>query len=309
MLRVYSADEVHAALPWAALADALEDAFTAGDSEAPLRHAHALGAGGTLLLMPAWSPMALGVKLVTVMPEAAQRGAGTVQASYLLLDRTTGQPRALIDGEALTLRRTAAASALAAQLLARPDAQRLLVVGAGRLAPWMAQAHVALRPDLTHVDVWGRSADAAEVVVETLREEGIDAEVALDLRHAVEQADVITCATTAREPLLHGAWLKPGAHVDLVGAFRRDMREADDATILRARVFVDTFAGALAEAGDLTQPIERGVVAREHVRGELAQLLRGEVEGRLHRDDITLFKSVGSALEDLAAAALVVRGA
>jgi ornithine cyclodeaminase len=168
---------------------------------------------------------------------------------------------------------------------------------------------VALRPDLTHVDVWGRSADAAEVVVETLREEGIDAEVALDLRHAVEQADVITCATTAREPLLHGAWLKPGAHVDLVGAFRRDMREADDATILRARVFVDTFAGALAEAGDLTQPIERGVVAREHVRGELAQLLRGEVEGRLHRDDITLFKSVGSALEDLAAAALVVRGA
>jgi ornithine cyclodeaminase len=309
MLRVYSADEVHAALPWAALADALEDAFTAGDSEAPLRHAHALGAGGTLLLMPAWSPMALGVKLVTVMPEAAQRGARTVQASYLLLDRTTGQPRALIDGEALTLRRTAAASALAAQLLARPDAQRLLVVGTGRLAPWMAQAHVALRPDLTHVDVWGRSADAAEVVVETLREEGIDAEVALDLRHAVEQADVITCATTAREPLLHGAWLKPGAHVDLVGAFRRDMREADDATILRARVFVDTFAGALAEAGDLTQPIERGVVAREHVRGELAQLLRGEVEGRLHRDDITLFKSVGSALEDLAAAALVVRGA
>jgi ornithine cyclodeaminase len=298
---------VHAALPWAALADALEDAFTAGDSEAPLRHAHALGAGGTLLLMPAWSPMALGVKLVTVMPEAAQRGAGTVQASYLLLDRTTGQPRALIDGEALTLRRTAAASALAAQLLARPDAQRLLVVGTGRLAPWMAQAHVALRPDLTHVDVWGRSADAAEVVVETLREEGIDAEVALDLRHAVEQADVITCATTAREPLLHGAWLKPGAHVDLVGAFRRDMREADDAAVLRARVFVDTHAGALAEAGDLTQPIERGVIAREHVRGELAQLLRGEVDGRLHGDDVTLFKSVGTALEDLAAAALVVR--
>jgi ornithine cyclodeaminase len=307
MLRVYSADEVHAALPWAALADALEDAFTAGDSEVPLRHAHALGAGGTLLLMPAWSPQALGVKLVTVMPEAAQRGVSTVQASYLLLDRTTGQPRALIDGDALTLRRTAAASALAAQLLARPDARRLLVVGTGRLAPWMAQAHVALRPDLAHVDVWGRNADAAEEVVETLREEGIDAEVAIDLRHAVEQADVISCATTAREPLLRGAWLRPGTHVDLVGAFRRDMREADDAAVLRARVFVDTYAGALAEAGDLTQPLERGVVAREHVRGELAQVLRGEVEGRAHRDEITLFKSVGTALEDLAAAALVVR--
>ena len=306
-LRVYSADEVHAALPWAALADALEGAFTAGDSEVPLRHAHALGAGGTLLLMPAWSPQALGVKLVTVMPEAAQRGVSTVQASYLLLDRTTGQPRALIDGEALTLRRTAAASALAAQLLARPDARRLLVVGTGRLAPWMAQAHVALRPDLAHVDVWGRNADAAEEVVETLREEGIDAEVAIDLRHAVEQADVISCATTAREPLLRGAWLRPGTHVDLVGAFRRDMREADDAAVLRARVFVDTYAGALAEAGDLTQPLERGVIGRGHVRGELAQVLRGEVEGRAHRDDITLFKSVGTALEDLAAAALVVR--
>jgi ornithine cyclodeaminase len=306
VLPVYSAEAVHAALPWAALADALEDAFSAGDTETPLRHAHDVSGSGSLLLMPAWSPDALGVKLVTVMPGALSRGAGTVQASYLLLDRHTGVPRALIDGEALTLRRTAAASALAAQSLARPDAQRLLVVGAGRLAPWMAQAHVALRPDLTHVDVWARNADAAEEVVETLREEGIDAEVALDLRAAVEHADVVTCATTSRQPLVHGAWLKPGTHIDLVGGFRRDMREADDAAILRARIFVDTFAGALAEAGDLTQPIERGLIAREHVRGELAQLLRGEVAGRTSADEITLFKSVGTALEDLAAARLVV---
>jgi ornithine cyclodeaminase/alanine dehydrogenase-like protein (mu-crystallin family) len=137
-LRVYSADEVHAALPWAELADAIEDAFVAGDGTVPLRHAHDLGDGATLLLMPAWSSAALGVKLVTVMPGAAARGAGTVQASVLLLDRATGVPRALIDGEALTLRRTAAASALASQALARPGAQRLLVVGSGRLAPWMA---------------------------------------------------------------------------------------------------------------------------------------------------------------------------
>jgi ornithine cyclodeaminase len=306
--RVYSADEVHAALPWAELADALEDAFTAGDTDSPLRHAHDIGARGSLLLMPAWSPAALGVKIVSVMPGAPAHGAGTVQASYLLLDRETGVPRALIDGEALTLRRTAAASALAAQLLARPDAQRLLVVGTGRLAPWMAQAHVALRPDLTHVDVWGRNADAAEEVVETLRDEGIDAEVAFDLQQAVEQADVVTCATTSREPLVKGAWLKPGAHLDLVGGFRREMREADDAAVKRARVFVDAFAGALAEAGDLLQPIERGVIAREHVLGELAQLLRGEVAGRMSAGEVTLFKSVGSAVEDLAAAMLVVRG-
>ena len=305
-LRVYSAEEVHAALPWADLADALEDAFIAGDAQVPLRHAHDLQGAGSLLLMPAWSPDALGVKLVTVMPGAAARGAGTVQASYLLLDRHTGVPIALIDGEALTLRRTAAASALAAQHLARPDAERLLVVGAGRLAPWMAQAHVALQPALVPVEVWGRNADAAEDVVEALREEGIDAEVALDLRAAVEKADLISCATTSGEPLLRGAWLREGTHLDLVGGFRRDMREADDAAILRARVMVDTYAGALSEAGDLTQPMERGLITREHVVGELAQVLRGEVRGRLSPQDITLFKSVGTALEDLAAASLVV---
>jgi ornithine cyclodeaminase len=306
-VRVYSADEVHAALPWAELADALEDAFLAGDTEAPLRHAHEVQRDGTLLLMPAWSPLALGVKLVTVMPGAAAHGAATVQASYLLLDRTTGQPRALIDGEALTVRRTAAASALAAQHLARHDARRLLIVGTGRLAPWLAQAHVALQPDLAHVDVWGRNADAAEDVVEQLRDEGIDAEVALDLRTAVGLADIVSCATTSRQPLVQGAWLREGVHVDLVGGFRRDMRETDDAAVLRARVVVDTYAGALSEAGDLVQPIERGVISREHVVAELAQLLSGEVRGRLSATDITLFKSVGTALEDLAAARLVAR--
>jgi ornithine cyclodeaminase/alanine dehydrogenase-like protein (mu-crystallin family) len=307
-LRVYSADEVHAALPWAELADALEEAFIAGRTEVPLRHAHEVQGDGTLLLMPAWSADALGVKLVTVMPGAAAHGAGTVQASYLLLDRATGAPRALIDGEALTLRRTAAASALAAQYLARPDARRLLVVGTGRLAPWLAQAHDALQPELAHVEVWGRNADAAEGVVEALRDEGIDAEVALDLRAAVERADIVSCATTAREPLLRGAWLRPGTHVDLVGGFRRDMREADDAAVMRARIVVDTYASALAEAGDIVQPLAHGVITREHIVGELAQLLRGEVRGRTGDDDITLFKSVGTALEDLAAAQLVAGG-
>jgi ornithine cyclodeaminase/alanine dehydrogenase-like protein (mu-crystallin family) len=311
-LRVYSAEEVHAALPWAELADAIEDAFVDGGTDVPLRHAHALGGeggDGTLLLMPAWSAAALGVKLVTVLPGAAAHGAGTVQASYLLLDRATGEPRALIDGEALTLRRTAATSALAAQHLARPDARRLLIVGSGRLAPWMARAHVALNPELVHVAVWGRNADAAEDMVETLRDEGIDAEVAEDLRAAVQAAEVISCATTSREPLVQGAWLAPGTHLDLVGGFRRDMREADDAALVRARIVVDTYAGALAEAGDLVQPIGTGVIAREQVLAELAELLRGEKRARLMPGDVTLFKSVGTALEDLAAAQLVVQRA
>jgi ornithine cyclodeaminase/alanine dehydrogenase-like protein (mu-crystallin family) len=306
-LRVYSADEVHAALPWAALADALEAAFVAGDTEVPLRHAHALHGDGTLLLMPAWAPSAMGVKVVTVMPGAAARGVGTVQASYLLLDRETGLPRALIDGEALTLRRTAATSALAARHLVRADASRLFVVGAGRLAPWMARAHVALNPALVHVSVWGRRADAAESVVEALRDEGIDAEVATGLRAAVHQADVICCATTSHEPLVLGQWLREGTHLDLVGGFRPDMREVDDSAVARSRIVVDTYAGALAEAGDLVQPIERGVIAREQVVAELAQLLRHEQRGRRAPADITLFKSVGAATEDLAAACLVAR--
>jgi alanine dehydrogenase len=305
-LRVYSAHEVHAALPWQALVGALEAAFVAASTEAPLRHAHAPQGDGTLLLMPAWSPQALGVKVVTVMPGATALGAGTVQASYLLLDRNTGVPRALIDGEALTLRRTAATSALAARHLMRGDATRLLVVGSGRLAPWMARAFIAINPGLVHVTVWGRNADAAEEVVEALRDEGFDTELAVDLREAVEAADVVSCATTSREPLVRGAWLAPGTHLDLVGGFRRDMREADDAAVAGSRVLVDTFAGALAEAGDLLQPIEAGAITREHIVGELAQLLRHEVRGRLHAAEITLFKSVGAALEDLAAAQLVV---
>ena len=307
-LRVYSAAEVHAALPWHALADALEAAFVRGDTEVPLRHAHALGAADTLLLMPAWRADALGVKLVTVIPGAAALGAGTVQAAYLLLDRATGVPRALLDGEALTLRRTAAASALAARHLALPQARRLLVVGTGRLAPWMARAHVALKPSLTEVTVWGRDSHRAQAVVRALRDDGIDARVAPDLAQAVATAQVVTCATTSGVPLVHGAWLAPGTHLDLVGGFRRDMREVDDAAVALARVVVDTYAGALAEAGDLVQPIEAGVVGRSHVLADLAELLRGDRSVRRGDDDVTLFKSVGTALEDLAAARLVAAG-
>ena len=307
-LRVYSSAEVHATLPWPALADALAAAFVAGDTEVPLRHAHALGEGGSLLLMPAWSTDALGVKLVTVMPQAAAQGLPTVAASYLLSDRHTGAPLALLDGEALTVRRTAAASALAARHLARDDAQTLLMVGAGRLAPWLARAHVALRPALVRVGVWARRIESAETLVTELRREGIDAAVRSDLASAVAAADVICCTTTATQPVVLGAWLRPGTHLDLVGGFRPDMREVDDTAVARcACILVDTRAGALAEAGDLVQPLARGVIAPERISGELAQLLRGECAGRTARDQVTLFKSVGTALEDLAAAQLVLR--
>jgi ornithine cyclodeaminase len=305
MLRFYSAEQVHAALDYTALAEALAQAFARG-ATVPLRHAHALSPADTLLLMPAWSESALGVKLVTVMSGAAARGLPTVGALYVLLDRTTGTPRAVIDGEALTLRRTAATSALAARWLARPDAQTLLVIGTGHLAPYLARAHHALRASLQRVLIWGRRFDRAQQVAQQLAQAGVPAQAVDDLQEAIRSAHIISCATTATEPLVRGAWLAPGTHLDLVGGFTRTMREADDAAIAAARITVDTYSGALAEAGDLVVPLERGVIQREHIVAELAELARGERAGRTDAAQITLFKSVGSALEDLVAAELVL---
>jgi alanine dehydrogenase len=299
-VRVYSADEVHAALPWVPLAGAIEAAFRAG-AEVPRRHQHPLDDRDTLLLMPAWNATVVVVKVVTVMPAAPE----TVQACVLVLDRATGAARALLDGEALTLRRTAATSALAARLLALPDARTLLLVGAGRLAGWMARAHAALRPGL-RVAVWARRAEASAALARTLADEGLAAAPAADLEAAVRAARIVCCATTSLEPIVRGAWLAPGTHLDLVGGFKPAMREVDDHAVARARIVVDTYAGALAEAGDLVQPLARGVIVRDAVAAELGELLRGERLGRQRPDEVTLFKSVGTALEDLAAAQAVL---
>lgn len=307
-MRIFSAAEVHAALPWPALAEQLARAFATG-ADVPVRHAHALAGRDSLLLMPAWSDTALGVKLVTVMPGNAARGVATVQATYLLLDRATGQARALLDGEALTLRRTAAASALAARLLARPDARSLLVVGTGHLAPWMARAHHALRPGLQRIRIWGRDTSAGAALADTLAREGMPAAGCADLEAAVRDSDIVCCATTSTTPLVRGAWLRPGTHLDLVGGFKPDMREVDDDAVAMARICVDTYAGALAEAGDLVQPLRSGRIDRGHVLAELAELVRGEKTVRGGASDTTLFKSVGTALEDLAAAQLVWQAA
>lgn len=304
MLKIYRAEDVHAALPWQELVAALARAFAAG-ATVPLRHAHQLGGADTLLLMPAWSPGALGVKLVTVMPENAARGIASVQATYLLLDRDSGEAIALLDGEALTLRRTGAASALAARYLARADSRTLLLVGSGRLAGWMARAHVAVRPAIDRVLVWGRDPGRRAALAQALRAEGLPAQAVSDLEAGVRSADIVTCATTATAPVVQGDWLAPGTHLDLVGGFRRDMREVDDRAVAAAALFVDTYEGALSEAGDLAQPLAAGLIMREQVEGDLAGLVAGTAKGRRNPAQITLFKSVGTALEDLAAAQMV----
>lgn len=304
-IRHITAAQVHAALAYPALVEALRAAFAAG-AEAPVRSSFSVTPeGDRLLLMPAWrAGQDLGVKLVTVFPRNPERGLASVSALYVLLDGATGHPRALIDGEALTLRRTAAASALASTFLSRPDSGCLLVVGTGALAPYLAAAHCAVRA-IRRVLVWGRSPERAGAMARRLQSEGIPAQAIGDIASGLAEADIVTCATTAREPVVRNAFVKPGTHVDLVGAFTRDMRECDDALVARAEVFVDTFAGALEEAGDLVQPLASGVIGRDHVRAELAGLVAGRHAGRRTPSEVTLFKSVGTALEDLCAARLV----
>jgi len=299
-----TAEQVHAALPWPVLAAALEAAFMA-PPVAPVRTAHALSPSDTLLFMPAWNDRAIGLKLVTVIPSAPRHGGHTVDASYLLLDRFTGAPRALMDGEALTVRRTAAASALAARALAVPQPQSLLVVGTGRLAPWMLRAYRALLPSLTRLHLWGRDAATTARLAQSLLDEGVPVSPAPSLPDAVASSQIVCCVTTATAPVVHGDWVRAGTHLDLVGGFTPGMREVDDAAVARARIVVDSLDSALQEAGDLVQPLERGVITRASLVGDLGMVLRGEVIARRSDRDITLFKSVGHALEDLAAATVV----
>jgi len=293
-----------AALPFPLLIQALREAFVAG-AEVPLRHRHAVGDGaGTLLLMPSWQgSSAMGVKLVTVFPGNGALGLNSVFSTYLLCDGATGRHLAVIDGNEITGRRTAAASALAGDYLARRDAGSLLIVGAGHVAGMMAQAWSAVR-DIRRVAVWNPRPARAEALAATLRAEGFDAAAITDLESATRAADIVSCATLATEALICGAWLRPGTHLDLIGGYRPDMREADDTAARRSRIYIDTDA-ALAEAGDITQPIASGIITRNDIIGDLAGLCRGIVAGRDTDQEITMFKSVGSAIEDLAAAALV----
>lgn len=308
-MRQFSAAEIEQALDYGALADALAAAFASPQVEAPLRLAYDVGgadAPGHLLMMPAWRRGArFGVKLVNVFPQNGRRGLGAVNGVYVLFDGETGLPEAVMDSDALTNQRTAAASLLAARHLAREDARTLLVIGTGHLAPHLAHAHATGRR-LARVMVHGRAPEKARALAARLAAEGLPAAPVEDLAAAVAQADIVTCATTSRAPLVRGDWVRPGAHIDLVGAFRPDMRESDDALVARARIFVDTRAGALAEAGDLLQAKASGAFDEGRVEGDLFDLCAGRVKGRAGADEITLFKSVGAALEDLTAAELVL---
>jgi alanine dehydrogenase len=296
-------------LDYPSLVDALAQGFAA-DWTVPVRHHYSIPIKGepdqTLLLMPAWDAgQAIGMKLATITPGNGSRGLPAVNAVYLLVDGPTGQPRALMDGASLTVRRTAAASALAARYLARKDASVMLMVGAGALSRPFIEAHLSQRP-ISKVYLWAREAPKREAKAKELAALGLPVEPTGDLEQAVRGADIISCATLSTSPLVRGAWLKPGAHLDLVGAFTPEMRESDDEAVTRASLFCDTRAGALKEGGDLVIPLKAGVIKESSVKADLADLARGVHKGRANADEITLFKSVGTAVEDFAAARLAM---
>jgi ornithine cyclodeaminase len=315
-MRFFDGAAVDGALSYPALVDVLEAAFRTG-AIAPLRHHHTIALDGrpeaTLLLMPAWQASApgaatagryLGVKSVTVFPDNASRGKPAVFGTYLLFSAETGETLAVMDAARLTAWRTGAASALASRYLSRPDSQRLLMVGAGVLAPQLIRAHASVRP-IREVAIWNRSAPRARDLAARLADTGLAITVADDLETAVRSADIVSTATISSEPLVRGAWLRRGTHVDCVGAYRPGMRETDDEVVRRARIFVDTRTGAFGEAGDILQPIKSGVIGKEAVLADLFDLTRGTSTGRRTPEEITLFKSVGAAIEDLAAAVAV----
>ncbi|WP_213978912.1 ornithine cyclodeaminase family protein [Sphingomonas sp. dw_22] len=304
---VIDASAAEQALPFPELVTALREAFAAG-ATVPERHHHFVPvenrAPGVLLLMPAWREGGyLGVKLANIFPDNTALGLPSVHAGYLLFDASTGIPLATIDGNEITARRTVAVSALAAAYLAREEARSLLIVGAGRLASLAAHAFRAVRP-IDRVMVWNVRPERAIALAATLREQGIDAVHAPSLEHAACEADIISCATLSAEPLIRGAWLRPGTHLDLIGSFTPALREADDDCFARARVFVDSEAG-FEESGDLIGPLASGAIPGREAVGTLAGLCAGDITGRRSDGEITLFKAVGTALADLAAAGLV----
>ena len=309
-MKTYDAEAVRRALPWPDLITAIEALFVRG-ADVPQRQALTItntgGEDGTLLLMPAWiGGESIGVKAVTFFPGNTKRGISTISAAYLLFDGATGAIRAAMDGDAITVRRTAATSAAAARKLAREDARRLLIAGTGQLSANLAQAHAAVRA-YDSIEIYGRTASKAAEVVAELAALGLPATVCTHLETSVRAADTIACCTSATAPVLKGAWLKPGVHVDLVGGFKDDMRETDDDVVQAASIFVDARPGALL-SGDLSQPIRAGVISEADILGDFRALASGTHPGRRSQGEITLFKSVGNAIEDLAAAQLVDRG-
>ena len=308
-MKVYDRENVASSLQYGILIEALRKAFSSKIT-APERVQHTIknknGSDATLLLMPAWKiGEHIGIKIVSVFPENTTNNMNAVHANYFLVNANDGKPVAVMDGTELTLRRTACASALAADYLVNKNVDTLLMIGTGNLAPHMIKAHCVVR-NYSRILIWGRNEEKAERLALSLNIKDKEILAKNDLKEALNVADVISCATLTQKPLIMGDWIKPGQHLDLVGAFTPDMAEADSKAIAKSKVVVDTYEGALSESGELINALKEGRIKKEHILSYLRELVLEEKNIRKDSNDITLFKSVGTALEDLAAAELVI---
>ena len=308
-MKVYDRKDVASSLQYGILIEALREAFSSKIT-APERVQHTIenknGSDATLLLMPAWKMGEhIGIKIVSVFPENTAQNMSAVNANYFLMNANNGKTIAIMDGTELTLRRTACASALAADYLVKKKVDTLLMVGTGNLAPHMIKAHCVVR-DYSRILIWGRNKEKAERLALSLDIKDKEIVAKNDLKEASNVADVISCATLSQRPLIMGDWIKPGQHLDLVGAFTPDMAEVDSKAVAMSKIVVDTYEGALSESGELINALKEGRIEKKHILSDLRQLVMEEKNIRNDSNDITLFKSVGTALEDLAAAELVI---
>ena len=304
-MRVITADEVNASLRYPDFINALEETF-AQQHVMPPRQVMLLdaasGSDDAFAMLPSWNDEVIALKAFTYFPQNSLP-LRTLYSQILLFDRGCGEPRALVDGVSVTGWRTAGVSALASRFLSRPDSRILLLLGTGKLAPFLIRAHITVRP-LGTVLIWGRSLDKSMRLAEAMREEFPEVEfhTVNDLPSACRQADILVCATGSQESLVKGEWIAPGTHTDFLGNHHATKRECDTLMVTQSRVFVDTRVNCFKEAGEILVPVSEGVFSTDQVAGELSELCRGSVPGRLNETEITLFKSVGCALGDLCGA-------
>jgi len=285
----------------------IKNGFASSTIEVPQRHHHDFanpkeGVDSTLLLMPAWNPSKeAGVKIVTVSPNNSKYNLPSIQGTYIYLDAHKGLVKAILAAKALTAKRTAATSALAASYLAKKDASSLFMIGTGALSKNLILAHASVRP-IKSVYVWGRNLEKAQAICNELTNENFSITAIETIEEKISEVDIISCATLSKTPLVLGKYLKKGQHIDLVGAYKKDMREADDGAIQKSSVFVDSYQGGLKESGDIVIPLQKGIISENSIKADLFELCSGIKQGRQNEQEITFFKSVGHALEDLTAA-------
>ncbi|UYQ94149.1 ornithine cyclodeaminase family protein [Chitinophaga horti] len=296
-----SDNDIQRALNCPDLIQTLRATFS-GDFTMPLRHHHFYN-DNTLILMPSWTHEYMGIKQVIVAPANKEAGLPSIHALYTLLNARTGEPLAIMNASLLTSVRTACTSALAADYLAHHEAATLLIVGTGKVARYMAPAHASVRK-YRKIMLWGRNEAKAHELQALL---GDPVEVVTNLEEAVREADVISCSTMAETPIIKGAWLREGQHLDMVGSYKPNTREADDEAIMKSSIFVDSRAGALHECGELAIPLKNNIIEAADVEADIVELCSGKHPGRKDAREITFFKSAGLAIEDLAAALLVYR--